>query len=138
MCCFLATLVLLGPRVAILVWWLINPMRFSAAFNTFILPILGIIFIPWTTLMYLVVWDPIAGIYGLDWLWLGIGLIADISMHAGGAYGNRDKIPGYGSEPQTIEKTPPPAEPAPPAPPAEAAPPAEEPPASPDDSAPSA
>jgi len=135
MCCFFTALVFLGPRAAVLVWWLINPLRFSAAFNTFILPILGIIFLPWTTLMYLVVWSPATGIYGLDWLWLGLGLVADIAMHGGGAWGNKDKIPGYGSEPQTIEKTAAPVEPATPAAPA---PPAEEPPVSTDDSAPQA
>ncbi len=59
MCCLFTTLVLIGPRAAIFVWWLINPLRFSFAFNTVILPILGIIFLPWTTLMYLIVWSPL-------------------------------------------------------------------------------
>ena len=134
MCCFFTALVFLGPRAAVLVWWLINPLRFNIAFNTIILPILGIIFLPWTTLMYLLVFP--GGIVGFDWLWLGLGVVADIAMHSGGAWGNKDKIPGYGSEPQTIEKTAAPVEPAPP--PAAPAPPAEEPPSSTDDSAPQA
>ncbi len=113
MCCFFTALVFLGPRAAVLVWWLINPLRFNIAFNTIILPILGIIFLPWTTLMYLLVFP--GGIVGFDWLWLGLGVVADIAMHSGGAWGNKDKIPGYGSEPQTIEKTAAPVEPAPPA-----------------------
>ena len=103
MCCFFTALVFLGPRAGVLVWWLINPLRFNIAFNTIILPILGIIFLPWTTLMYLIVFP--GGIVGFDWLWLGLGLVADIAMH--------------GSEPQTIEKSAAPVEPAPPAPPAE-------------------
>jgi hypothetical protein len=127
MCCFFTALVFLGPRAAVLVWWLINPLRFNIAFNTIILPILGIIFLPWTTLMYLLVFP--GGIVGFDWLWLGLGVVADIAMHGGGAWGNKDKIPGYGSEPQTIEKTAAPVEPAPPA---------EAPPSSTDDSAPQA
>jgi hypothetical protein len=68
MCCFITSLFLLGPRFATLIWWLINPVRFSAAFSSFIWPVLGIIFLPWTTLMYLIVWSPATGIYGLDWL----------------------------------------------------------------------
>jgi hypothetical protein len=97
MCCFFTTLVLLGPRFASLIWWLINPFRFSAAFSSVIWPILGIIFLPWTTLMYLIVWSPATGIVGLDWLWLGIAVVADIGSYAGGGYGNRNRIPGYGA-----------------------------------------
>ncbi|MEJ2560436.1 MAG: hypothetical protein P8186_30290 [Anaerolineae bacterium] len=93
MCCFWTTLVLLGPRAGILIWWLINPLRWQLTFPSFIWPLLGFLFLPWTTLMYVLVAP--AGIFGLDWLWLGLAVIADISMHAGGAYGNRDRVPGY-------------------------------------------
>jgi len=92
MCCIFTSLFLLGPRFAALIWWLINPLRFNAAFSTWIWPLLGIIFLPWTTLMYLVVFP--AGIIGFDWLWLGLAVLADIGMYAGGGYGNRDRIPG--------------------------------------------
>jgi hypothetical protein len=87
------TLVLLGPRIAALIWWLIQPLRWQAAFTSWIWAILGIIFVPWTTLMYVIV-SP-GGIVGLDWLWLGLSLVADIASYGGGAYGNRNRIPGY-------------------------------------------
>jgi hypothetical protein len=93
MCCMFTSLVLFGPRLALLIWWLINPLRFSLAFNaSWIWPILGVIFLPWTMLMFLIVFP--AGIIGLDWLWLGLGLVADISSYAGGGYGNRDRLRG--------------------------------------------
>ena len=96
MCCFITTLFLLGPRAAVLIWWLINPLWLSLAFdNRFIWPVLGLIFAPWTTLMYLIVWSPATGIYGLDWAFIGLGILADIGTYAGGGYGNRDRIPGY-------------------------------------------
>ena len=97
MCCLITTLFLLGPRFAALILWFVNPFRFSAAFSSFIWPILGIIFVPWTTLMYLIVWSPTTGIYGLDWLWIGFAVVADIGMYAGGGIGNRERIPGYGA-----------------------------------------
>ena len=96
MCCFITSLFLLGPRFATLIWWLINPVRFNAAFSSVIWPILGIIFLPWTTLMYLIVWSPLTGIAGFDWVWLGLAVVADIASYGGGAYGNRERIPGYG------------------------------------------
>ena len=93
MCCFFTTLVLLGPRAAVLIWWLINPLRFGAAFDTFIWPLLGFIFLPWTTLMYLIIFP--GGIVGFDWVWLGLAVVADVSMHAGGGWRHRDRVPGY-------------------------------------------
>lgn len=93
MCCFITALLLAGPRAAILVWWLLFPVRFNVAFSTIIWPILGILFVPWTTLMYLAVWP--GGVVGFDWFWIGLGILFDIGMHAGGGYGNRNRIPGY-------------------------------------------
>lgn len=93
MCCFFTALVLLGPRAAILVWWLINPIRWQVTFTSFIWPLLGFIFVPWTTLMYVLVAP--GGIVLFDWILLAIAVLADIAMWAGGGIGNRDRIPGY-------------------------------------------
>jgi hypothetical protein len=94
MCCFFTTLMLLGPRAAILIWWLIYPVRWQLAFDTWIWPLLGFIFVPWTTLMYVLVAP--GGVIGFDWVWIALAVVADIGMYAGGGYGNRDRIPGYG------------------------------------------
>ena len=91
MCCFFTVLALLGPRVAILVWWLFEPLRFSATFDNFILPLLGFLFLPWTMLMYVIVAP--GGLAGFDWVWLAIALVGDIGTYAGGGYGNRDRMP---------------------------------------------
>jgi len=95
MCCFVTTLMLLGPRAAILIWWLIRPVYYQVVFSTWIWPLLGLIFLPWVTLIYLIVAP--GGIIGFDWVWLGLGFLADIGTYAGGGYGNRDRIPGYGN-----------------------------------------
>ena len=104
MCCLVTTLLLLGPRLAILVWWFTDSTRFNLAFQTWphpfqlafplwVWPLAGAIFLPWTTLAYLVV-SP-GGVVGQDWLWLGLGLLVDLGSHSGGAYRHRDRIPGY-------------------------------------------
>ncbi|MDD5693107.1 MAG: hypothetical protein PHU86_01360 [Patescibacteria group bacterium] len=92
MCCGLAILAFLGPRAAIIFWWLFRPLYFSTNFSTILWPILGIIFVPWLTLMYLIVAP--GGINGLDWLWLGLGLFLDISSYSGSFYGNKNKLHG--------------------------------------------
>ena len=94
MCCFFASLVFFGPRLAFLVYWLIAPIRVNAAFAAFNLPwlvgILSIIFAPWTALMYVVVFP----LGGFDWIWLGFGVMLDVLSYVGG-YHKRQGIPGY-------------------------------------------
>ena len=93
MCCFFTTLVLFGPRLAILIWWFVSPAYISAAFSNWLWPILGWLFLPWTLLMYAIVGG--GGIVGFDWLWLGLALVADIGSYTGGVFGNRDRLTGY-------------------------------------------
>ena len=94
MCCFFTLMVFLGPRIAGIFWWLFQPVRWSAAFNgSWIWPALGLIFLPWTTLMYVIVAP--GGIVGIwEWGFLILMLVFDISSYAGGGYGNKDRIPG--------------------------------------------
>lgn len=89
MCCFFTVLVLLGPRIAALVWWLFWPARWSLAFDSIIWGILGIIFVPWTTLMYVIL-IPFGGFW--DWLFLILAIIADVASYGGGGFGNRDRL----------------------------------------------
>jgi hypothetical protein len=92
MCCFFTILLLLGPRVAAPIWWLVNPLRWSNAFNgSWIWPVLGIIFLPWTTMMYVIVFR--GGITGWDWLWMALAVVADIMWYTGAAA--RRRVPGY-------------------------------------------
>lgn len=93
MCCLLTVLLFLGPRAGILVWWLLDTARWNLAFNSFVWALLGFIFVPWTTIMYVLVFP--GGLHGFDWIWLGIGLLLDIGSYTGGGYGNRDRM-GYG------------------------------------------
>lgn len=87
MCLFLL-LLLLGPRAVIIVWWLIAPLAWSATFGTFLLPVLGFLVLPWTTLMYMLVAPH--GLTGFDYLWLAIAVVLDLSSYGGsGAYNRR-------------------------------------------------
>lgn len=94
MCCFITALFLFGPRLAFLVFWLIAPVRVNASLNAFNLPwlvgILGLIFVPWTMLMYVMIFP----LNGFDWIWLGFGVAADIFSYVG-SYHNRKQVPYY-------------------------------------------
>jgi hypothetical protein len=93
MCCVVAALFALGPRAAILFWWLLEPLKWSAAFDTFIWPFLGFIIAPWTTLMYVAVFP--GGIDGFDFVWLGLAVLFDVFSWFGGGYTNRDRYRAY-------------------------------------------
>ena len=90
MCCFFTILLFLGPRFAGIVWWLIQPARWNLAFDTFIFPILGIIFLPWTVLKYVIVAP--GGLTGLEWVFVGLMLVFDIGSYVGGGWGNRSRF----------------------------------------------
>ena len=90
MCCFLTALLFFGPRLAILIWWLVERARFALAFgDSFLWPLLGFIFLPWTLIMYLLVFP--GGITGFDWIFLGLGLFADLSGYFG-SYRNKNVV----------------------------------------------
>jgi hypothetical protein len=90
MCCLLTFFVLLGPRGAIVLWWLAQPVRWGSLFDTFLVPFLGFLFVPWTTLAYVGVAP--GGIEGGDFLLLGLAIALDVFSLVGGAYGNRDRL----------------------------------------------
>lgn len=93
MCCFFLTLLTLGPRFAFLIYWLLRPVYIDQVFGTWIWPLLGLIFLPWTTLMWVIVYGA-NGIIGFDWVWIILAVIADIAAYSGGAY-KRKSIPYY-------------------------------------------
>ena len=90
MCCAVAALFALGPRAAILIWWLVEPLRWNAAFDTFIWPLIGFLLLPWMTLMWVVVAP--GGITGFDYFWLGLALLFDAFSWFGGGYTNRGRM----------------------------------------------
>lgn len=98
MCCAFLSLVLLGPRFFGALWWLFQPTRWQLAFEQWfsgglwwLWAVLGIVFIPWTTIMFVIVAP--GGVEGWDWLWLGLMLAADIISYGGGI--GRKRLPNY-------------------------------------------
>jgi hypothetical protein len=83
-----------GPRLGFLVWWLIAPVRVNAALANFNFPwlvsLLGLIFAPWTMLMYTIIFP----LNGFDWIWIGLAIGADAASYIG-AFHHREKVPGY-------------------------------------------
>jgi hypothetical protein len=83
-------------RIMLLFAWIARPALMDATFGTFIMPCLGFLFLPFTTLMYVFLKQGVGTIQGLDWLWLFLAVILDLASVAGAGAANRDRIPaGY-------------------------------------------
>ncbi len=87
-------------RLALLLVWVLTPLVSRAFQGTllggWLLPILGFIFLPLTTLAYIVVYVPGTGVTGWNWLWVILAFFLDLATQGSRAYANRRRIPGYG------------------------------------------
>lgn len=98
--CLLALMSAFAPRLVFLIIWIARPAYVDAVFNTFVFPLLGLIFLPFTTLMYVLLDAPPVGLRGFDWLWIALAVLLDLS-HYGGVYAQRDQSPWASGRPET-------------------------------------
>jgi hypothetical protein len=102
-------------RIALLIFYFSRPVAFNATFpGGFLLPCLGFLFLPFTTMVYAWLMQPpgVGSIQGLDWLWLGLAVFSDLATIASAGYANRNRIPGA-TTPSPVTTTPPATTPAP-------------------------
>jgi hypothetical protein len=86
--CLLGLVAAVSPRIALLLVWLLTSLV-DRAFNSFVLPLLGLIFLPMTTLIYVLLWRPVGGVPGAGWLLVALGLLIDLASYGGGGLGAR-------------------------------------------------
>ena len=91
--CLFALLAGLFPRLALFIYWIARPARIDAAFDGFLLPLLGIIFLPFATLIYALLYTPGIGLTGWEWFWVAVAGLFDIVHWAAGA-SQRSQFPG--------------------------------------------
>jgi hypothetical protein len=78
--------------LAVLIVWIARPERVDAAFSSFLWPLLGIIFLPFATLIYLLLYTPGRGLSGWDWFWVVLAALLDIG-HWGASATQRTRSP---------------------------------------------
>ena len=84
MCCVFILLAFFTPRIVLFVLWLFTNYL-SRAFDGFVLPFLGFLFLPATTLAYAIAQNELGGLNGLGIIVVLIGLAVDIGLLDGGA-----------------------------------------------------
>ena len=83
--CLIALFALIGPRVALVFTAIFSDM-ITRATDSIVVAFLGFLFLPWTTLAYVVMYDVGVGrqVEGLEWFVVGIAFVADLGSYVSG------------------------------------------------------
>lgn len=92
--CLMAMGIAIAPRLALILAWIFGDRWDLVWQGNWFLPLLGIIFAPFTTVMYMLAWSPVTGVSGWEWIWVGLGAVLDI-MHWSSVINYRRDVPGY-------------------------------------------
>lgn len=90
--CLFTLIIMLSPRFGIILLWAFTDIV-ARAYSGIILPLLGLVFAPWTTLFYMLVASTGKVNFG-GWLFVGIGVLMDLANYAQ-SYTVRGQTPYY-------------------------------------------
>lgn len=76
--CVFALVSAFSPRLALVLVWLFTNLV-DRAYSTFVIPLLGLIFFPFATLMYVLAYRPGLGVTGVGWVLVAIGFVIDFA-----------------------------------------------------------
>lgn len=88
-CCAIALLALVGPRIMLVLIWILNRPYFIGLADGILVQLLGLIFLPWTLLAYIFSANTFPGaVFGglniLGVIITVIGLLLDLGSYGGG------------------------------------------------------
>ena len=89
--CLIALIAMLSPRFAFVLVWLFTERVQVAFTNNVVVPLLGLLFLPWTVLMYTVAYDPLRGVSAMGWFFVIFAFIVDIASYGSGAREQRQR-----------------------------------------------
>ena len=81
--CLFALVAAFTPRLALIVLWIWTNLV-DRAFSTFIVPLIGLLILPYATLFYVLAWSPVNGVSGWGWFFVILGGLMDIGHWTGG------------------------------------------------------
>jgi hypothetical protein len=86
--CLLTLALSVSPRIILITLWLFTPLV-NQAFEGWLWPLLGFVFLPFATVAYVLAWNPVEGLSGGGWVFLAGGLLFDIGTYAVSALAGR-------------------------------------------------
>jgi hypothetical protein len=92
--CLFAIFAGIFPRLALFIIWLVRPRFVDAAFDTWIWPLLGLIFFPFATLLYILFYTPGIGLTGWEWFWVVFAGVLDLMHLVASAFARNRRAAG--------------------------------------------
>ncbi len=80
--CIVLLFALISPRLALIATWLFSGVL-ERAYDGWLVPVLGFVLLPWTTLAWAWMYRTGRTVEGLEWFLVGLALLADLSSLAG-------------------------------------------------------
>ena len=81
--CLLVLIGLFSPRLAIFLLAIFTN-DLSRAFDSWLVPLLGFFLLPWTTLVYTLLWTTSRHVDGVEWVLVGVAVLLDVGVIGGG------------------------------------------------------
>jgi len=76
-------IILFFARLALLFVWVLTPLVNRAFHGGWLLPLLGVLFLPLTTLVYVLVYSLSgSGVTGWGWLWVVLAFLLDLGVYS--------------------------------------------------------
>ena len=94
--CFVLGLGAFAPRLALVLMALFNDWISRAFDGDWVIPLIGWLFLPYTTLVYVLVYYWQGEVAGFTWFFVGLAFLIDLSSYFG-SYSRRGEIRAYPS-----------------------------------------
>jgi hypothetical protein len=76
---------MLWPRLAIVALWIFSDLL-GDAYDSWVLPVLGFLVLPWTTMIYAFMWTTASdGAHDVEWVALALALLLDLCTYLVGS-----------------------------------------------------
>lgn len=92
--CFVLALGAFAPRLALALMALFNDEITKAFDGSWVIPLVGWLLLPYTTLAYVLVSWWAGGVEGFTWAFVVLGLVLDLGSYVGG-WNRRADVPTY-------------------------------------------
>jgi hypothetical protein len=93
-CCVVFFVLGGAPRFALFLMWLFTN-RLTIALESFWLGVLGFFFLPFTTVVYAIAYQPDQGVRGFGWILVAFAFMADLTVTFGGGKAERQRRVEY-------------------------------------------
>jgi len=80
--CLVLLFALISPRLALIATWLFFDVL-SRAYDAWLVPVIGFLILPWTTLAYAWMYDSGRNVVGWEWIVVALAVLFDLGSLGG-------------------------------------------------------